>query len=91
MAGSEKVINLERAYIVCQFQEDNDTESIAVIPNSWLITQKSCVFPLYSSQFQVNKAIISKETPSSDWKVWRLKVLSAHGKLIHLFTCYLFH
>ena len=88
--ADEKTINLHHAYVVCSFFEnEDDEESVGVVPNTWLVDAKSCRFPPYSNQFKINKAIINKEEPCDNWKLWDIVVMSAHGKQ-NLFSCDIF-
>ena len=90
--ADEKTINLENAYIVCLFLEDeNDEETVGLIVNKWLLSDTTCLYPCHTSQYKINKAIINKDAPQSDWKFWRIRVISAHGKYQTTCLCMYVH
>ena len=52
--------------------------SVAVIPNNWLIDSDSCYWPPYSKS-RVPKAARDSEAPTSSWEVYSLTVKKTFG------------
>ena len=64
------------AYLVVEFLESN---SVAVIPDNWLMTQNTCVWPNWQSSNKLAKAITGHVTPEGHWEIFSIKVLKATG------------
>ena len=65
-----------KTYSVVEFWASN---SVAVIPNNWLKTSETCVWPNWQSASKLSKAVITHAATESSWEAFQIKVLKTTG------------
>ena len=60
-------------YVVVRFIQE---EKVELIPQSWVINTKYCVWPPYKAPDKTRKAIKQEEQRKDNWDLYEIKILS---------------
>lgn len=72
-------------FVLVEFLKTND---VAVIPSSWLVSKDKALWPPYHSSTRINNAVRNRDSPSTEWTKYSVKIMYESGTVyIH----FLFH
>ena len=68
----------------------NEEDAVAILPETYLINNKLCFWPPYTSQGKVNKAFKECEAPNENWPKHGIRVIKKIGQS-HMYIMCLRH
>lgn len=68
--------------------EFTDQKELAVVPDIWLEGTSCAVWPNFTSESKLQRAVRSKQRPEDDWKAFPIRELYKHGKSVMLISVF---